>query len=147
MSVARNGRTRVLLPLALACLVLMPAGPAEAQITVTVVMKTGERHVGENPQLDEGGQFSLRRKSAGELRAKKTDVAHVEFAKTTQPPPKMTGPLQGVVTRNGEIIKGAIVDMAHLMHDDESSEYVVRLRDETGTVRRLTAAEISRVYF
>lgn len=127
--------------------IIVGAGAVGAQVTVTVVMKSGERHTGENPQLSESGEFGLRREARGELRAKASDIAYVEFAALPHRPPEFEATQQAVVLRTGKIVTGRLVDMGHLMHDDETSEYVVRFRDADGEALRLLDTDIARIYF
>ena len=141
-----RGKRNARVLMTLAVLVLAPAVPAVAQVTVTVAMKSGERHTGENPQLSESGEFDLRTK-AGVFRAKSSDIAYVEFARSTKDAQARSDARQAVALRTGEIIEGSVIDMGHLMHDDESSEYVIRLRDKTGTVKRYLSTDVARIYF
>jgi len=90
-------------------------------------MKSGERRQGENPHLSENGAFGLRKPSRGELRARATEIAYVEFAESPGSPPEITDTEHAVVLRDGSVLKGRVIDMAHVMHD-ESSDYVVRFR-------------------
>jgi hypothetical protein len=142
----RIPRRTVVGALVLGGLLLALAARLDAQVAVTVVMKSGERHTGENPHLSEGGDFGLRRKSNSELRTKANLIAYVEFAPLRHPAPALEASQQAIMLRTGQVIKGKVIEMAHLMHDDESSEYVVRFRDENGTPGRYLAADICRVY-
>ncbi len=143
----RTSRRTLVRALVLGGLFLTLAGRLDAQVAVTVVMKSGERHTGENPHLSEGGDFGLRRKSDSELRTKASLIAYVEFAPLRHPAPALEASQQAIMLRTGQIVKGKVIDMAHLMHDDESSDYVVRFRDEKGNPVRYLAADICRVYF
>ena len=91
----RTSRRTLVQVLILGGLFLTLAGRLDAQVAVTVVMKSGERHTGENPHLSEGGDFGLRRKSDSELRTKASLIAYVEFAPLRHPPPATGGVAAG----------------------------------------------------
>ena len=139
-------RTRIsALALILLVFVLALARPAHAQISVTVVMRSGERHTGRNPTLTEDGEFGLRR-SQGEFHVKASDIAYVDFVEGKAPPARLET-TQAVVLRDGTVVAGRLVEMGHLMHDDETTDYVVTLRDARGELQRVQGPHIARVYF
>lgn len=133
---------------AMAFVLMTSAGPVEAQVTATVVMKSGERHQGQNPwtRVDKG-EFSLRKSQNDELRVSASEVAYVDFGGSADAPISLSGSQQAVVLRNGSVVKGQIVEMGHATPTDQSTEYLVMFRDEQGQERRYPGNQVARVYF
>jgi hypothetical protein len=111
-------------------------------------MKSGERHQGQNPwtRVDKG-EFSLRKSLHDELRVPVDQVAYVDFGGTADTPVSLSGSQAAVVLRDGTVIKGQLIEMAHATQNDQSTPYTVIIRDEQGQERRLPAAQVGRVYF
>lgn len=122
--------------------------PVEAQVTATVVMKSGERHQGQYPwtRVDKG-EFALRKSLHDQLRVSINEVAYVDFGGTPDTQVSLSGSQHAVVLRNGQVIRGQVIEMGHVNPDDQSSEYLVTFRDEQGQERRLPATQVARVYF
>lgn len=133
---------------ALAVLLASSSVPAEAQVTATVVMKNGERHQGQNAwtRVDKG-EFALRKSLHDQLRVSVNDVAYVDFGGTTDTQVNLTGSQHAIVMRNGNVVRGQVIEMGHVNPEDQSSEYLVTFRDEQGQERRLPASQVGRVYF
>jgi hypothetical protein len=51
------------------------------------------------------------------------------------------------VLRNGTVVKGQLIEMAHTSMEDQSTPYLVIIRDEQGQERRFPVNEVGRVYF
>jgi hypothetical protein len=128
---------------------LVAVESATAQpVTATVVMKNGERHSGQNPWTrHDKGEFSLRKSLHDQLRVKPEQIAYVDFGGTADASPSLSGSQQAVVLRNGTVIKGQLIEMAHTSMEDQSTPYLVIIRDEQGQERRLPVNEVGRVYF
>jgi hypothetical protein len=134
---------------AIALVSLVTVGSASAQpVNATVVLKNGQTHRGQNPwtRVDKG-EFSLRKSLHDELRVPVSDVVSVDFGGTAEPNVSLSGSQQAVVLRNGTIIKGQLIEMAHTSQNDQSTEYLVIIRDEQGQERRFPGPQVGRVYF
>jgi hypothetical protein len=133
---------------AMALLLAAPAVPAEAQVTTTVVMKSGERHQGQNAwtRVDKG-EFAMRKSLHDELRVNINEVAYVDFGGSADTPVNLSGSQHAVVLRSGQVIRGQVIEMGHTDRADQATDYFVTFRDENGQERRLPAAEVARVYF
>jgi hypothetical protein len=133
---------------AMALMLAVSAQPVDAQVTATVVMKSGERHQGQNAwtRVDKG-EFALRKSLHDELRVSINEVAYVDFGGTSDTQVNLSGSQHAVVLRNGNVLRGQVVEMGHTNLADTSSEYLVTFRDENGQERRLPVAQVGRVYF
>jgi hypothetical protein len=134
---------------AMAVVLAIPAVPTEAQgPTTTVVMKSGERHQGQNAwtRVDQG-EFAMRKSLHDELRVNINEVAYVDFGGTADTPVNLSGSQHAVVLRNGQVIRGQVIEMGHTDRADLTTDYIVTFRDENGQERRLPAAQVARVYF
>jgi hypothetical protein len=133
---------------AMALMLAASAAPAEAQVTATVVMKSGERHQGQNAwtRVDKG-EFAMRKSLHDELRVSINEVAYVDFGGTTDTQVNLSGSQHAVVLRNGTVLRGQVIEMGHTDLADQSTEYLVTFRDENGQERRLPVAQVGRVYF
>jgi hypothetical protein len=122
--------------------------PAEAQVTATVVMKSGERHQGQFPwtRVDKG-EFALRKSLHDQLRVNVNEVAYVDFGGTAETQVNLTGSQHAVVLRDGNVLRGQVIEMGHTNPEDQTSDYVVTFRDQQGQERRLPVAQVGRVYF
>lgn len=133
---------------ALAVILAASTVPAQAQVTATVVMKSGERHQGQYPwtRVDKG-EFALRKSLHDQLRVSLNEVAYVDFGGTADTQVSLSGSQHAVVLRSGQVVRGQVIEMGHVNAEDQSSEYVVTFRDEQGQERRLPASQVGRVYF
>jgi hypothetical protein len=124
------------------------AVPAEAQVTATVVMKSGERHQGQYPwtRVDKG-EFALRKSLHDQLRVNVNEIAYVDFGGTADTQVNLSGSQHAVVLRNGTVVRGQVIEMGHLNPEDQSTDYLITFRDEQGQERRLPVAQVGRVYF
>lgn len=133
---------------AVAVMLAVSAAPAQAQVTTTVVMKSGERHQGQNAwtRVDKG-EFALRKSQHDELRVSINEVAYVDFGGTSETQVNLSGSQHAVVLRNGTVVRGQVIEMGHTDRSDLTSDYLVTFRDEQGQERRLPASQVARVYF
>lgn len=133
---------------ALALVLAASTVPAAAQVTATVVMKSGERHQGQFPwtRVDKG-EFALRKSLHDELRVNVNEVAYVDFGGTPDTKVTLSGSQHAVVLRNGQVLQGQVIEMGHVNPEDQTSDYVVTFRDEQGQERRLPVGQVGRVYF
>jgi hypothetical protein len=128
--------------------VLLAVSSAAAQVQATAVMKSGERHTGLNAWVRaDKGEFALRESQSQELRVPFSDVAYVDFGGTSNASPDISGSQWAVVMRNGNVVRGQLIEMGHTNLADTSSPYVVTFRDEQGQERRYSSNEVARVYF
>jgi hypothetical protein len=122
---------------------------AHAQVTATVVLKSGERHTGTNLgyRLDER-EVAVRTSQSQEPRVPVSQVAYVDFGGTADPSNlNLSGSQEAVVMRDGSVIRGQIIELGHTNRGDQSSSYLVIVRTEGGEERRLNANQVARVYF
>lgn len=133
---------------AVAVMLAVSAAPAQAQVTTTVVMKSGERHQGQNAwtRVDKG-EFAMRKSLHDELRVSINEVAYVDFGGTSETQVNLSGSQHAVVLRNGTVVRGQVIEMGHMDRADLTSDYLVTFRDEQGQERRLPASQVARVYF
>jgi hypothetical protein len=133
---------------ALALMLGFTSVPAEAQVTATVVMKSGERHQGQNAwtRIDQG-EFAMRKSQHDELRVNINEVAYVDFGGTADPQVNLSGSQHALVMRNGNVVRGQVIEMGHKDRSDQSTDYLITFRDENGQERRLPVAQVGRVYF
>jgi len=135
--------------LALAAAFSFAATVAEAQVTATIVTKSGERHSGTNLgyRLDER-QVAVRTSQSQEPRIPVDQVAYVDFGGTPDPSNlNLSGSQEAVVLRDGSVIRGQIIELGHVDRGDQKTPYLVIVRNEGGEERRLNANQVSRVYF
>lgn len=125
-----------------------PAAELQGGAQATVVMKNGERHSGTNPRhRPDKGEFALRKSLAEEFRVPGNTVAYVDFGGAPDVNPRITGSQWAVVLKNGNVVRGTLIEMGHTNPSDTSSEYLISFQDENGQEQRWTAAQVGRVYF
>lgn len=142
-------RTRLPLLLGFAAIVAALAPSAEAQVTTTAVLKSGQRHTGTNLgyRLDER-QVAVRTSQSEEPRVPVDQVAYIDFGGTPDPPNmNLNGSQEAVVMRDGSFQKGQVIELGHTNRANQSSPYLVIFRTESGEERRLPASQVARVYF
>ena len=108
-------RTRLPLLLGFAAIAAALAPSAEAQVTATAVLKSGQRHTGTNLgyRLD-GRQVIVRTSQAEEPRIPVDQVAYVDFGGTPDPANlNLSGSQEAVVMRDGSFQKGQIIELGH----------------------------------
>jgi len=120
---------------------------SSAQVTLTAVMKSGQRYTGHNLwyRVDQR-QVVVRTSQSEEPRLPVDQVAYVDFGGAADVDPQLSGSQEAVVLRNGQILKGQVVELGHTNRGDESSPYLVVFRTDGGE-RRMNANEVARVYF
>ncbi len=142
-------RRRTRLPFLLSCAALLAAGvpSAEAQVTATAVLKSGQRHTGSNLAYRvDGRQVIVRTSQAEEPRIPVDQVAYIDFGGTADPPNlNLSGSQEAVVMRDGSVQKGQILELGHANKADLSSPFLVIFRTESGEERRLPASQVARV--
>ena len=110
-------RRRTRLPLLLSCAALLVAGvpSAEAQVTATAVLKSGQRQTGSNLAYRvDGRQVIVRTSQAEEPRIPVDQVAYIDFGGTSDPPNlNLSGSQEAVVMRDGSVQKGQILELGH----------------------------------
>jgi hypothetical protein len=130
-----------------AALVAVPS--AEAQVTATAVLKSGQRHTGKNLSYRiDLKQVILRESLAEEPRIPVDQVAYVDFGGTPDPSNlNLSGSQEAVVMRNGTVHRGQIIQLGHADASDLSTPFLVIYKDEGGQERRITHEGVARVYF
>jgi hypothetical protein len=137
----------LLLGVAIVSTVFVPA--AEADVTATVVTKSGQRHTGNNLAYRiDNRQVVLRTSQAEEPRIPVDQVAYVDFGGTPEPRNlNLSGSQEAVVLRDGTVLRGQVVELGHTNKGDLNSPFLVIVKTENGQERRLNANEVARVYF
>jgi hypothetical protein len=132
---------------ALATLVVFVSS-ASAQVTATLVTKSGQRHTGHNLgyRIDER-EVAVRTSQHEEPRVPIDQVAYVDFGGTADTNPNLSGSQQAVVLRNGSVVKGQVLEIGHTNRADEKSPYLISFKTESGDERRFDVNEVGRVYF
>jgi hypothetical protein len=125
---------------------MVSASLAEAQVTATVVLKSGERHSGVNLnyRLDRGRVVV--RESGNEPSFSEDQVAFVEFASVAAPSNLSLNGQEAVQLRDGSVLRGNLVEMGHGTNGDLSTPFLVII-DTDGGQKRLDAGQVARVYF
>jgi hypothetical protein len=134
--------------LLLACALVLgiSVAPAEAQ-QATMVLKNGTRHTGNNLgyRID-GREVSVRVSFSEQPRIPVDQVLYVDYGGTADVNPNLSGSEQAVVLRDGQILKGQIVELGH-QGELKPETYVVIIRTTDGQERRFNVNQVSRVYF
>lgn len=134
--------------LGLGIVLALGAHVAEAQVTGTVVLKSGERHTGRNIgyRLDRR-EVAVRTSQNEEPRVNVDQVAYVDFGGAPAADVSLSGNQEAVVLRDGKVLRGQIIELGHQNPADESTPYNVVIRTEGGEERRLPVQQVGRVYF
>ena len=132
----------------LAVMSLAAAPAAEPQVQATVVMKSGERHTGVSPiHRYDRGEFALRKGQSDEVRVPASQVAYVDFGGGSNVDPQISGSQSAVVLRDGNVVRGQLIEMGYTTPSDPTSEFLVIIKDDLGNERRLSSNQVARVYF
>lgn len=139
-------RIPVLFGLALA--LVLPAVPADAQVTATVVTKTGERHTGRDLgyRVDRG-EVAIRTSLHEQPRLPVGQVAYVDFGGTPDVKVDITGSQEALVMRDGRVTRGQVIELGHENPTDNTSPFLVVFRDEAGQEHRMNVNQVGRIYF
>jgi PA-IL-like protein len=142
-------RTRLSLLLGFVAMLAAAASSAEAQLTATAVLKSGQRHTGTNLAYRvDGREVIVRTSHAEEPRIPVGQVAYIDFGGTADPANmNLSGSQEAVVMRDGSVQKGQILELGHTNKADLSSPFLVVFRTENGEERRLPSNQVARVYF
>jgi hypothetical protein len=121
---------------------------AEAQVTGTVVLKSGEKHTGHNIgyRMDRR-EVSVRTSQHQEPRVNVDQVAYIDFGGAPAVQVSLTGQQEAVVLRDGNVIRGQVIEVGHQNPADESTPFNVIVRTEAGEERRIPGNQVARVYF
>ena len=133
---------------AVMCFAAAPSAELQGGAQASVVMKSGERHSGTNPRhRPDKGEFALRKSMAEEFRVAGNTVAYVDFGGAPEANPGITGSQWAVVMKNGNVVRGELIEMGHTNPSDTSSDYLVIFRDQSGQEHRWPVSQVGRVYF
>ena len=126
--------------------VVAVSNPLGAQVSTTVVTKSGERHTGTNLTFRvDRGQVTLRTSASAEPRLGVGDVAYVEFANMpANVNVSLNGSEEAVVLRDGNVVRGQMLELGT---DPATNDFLVIIRDTGGQERRYHANQVARVYF
>lgn len=134
--------------LAMAAALTAVSTMAEAQVTSTVVLKSGERHSGLNLSYRiDRRQVSVRENQQSEPSFPVDQVAFVDFSgQPSVPGESLAGSDQAVVLRNGSVLRGELIELGHVDNGNVSTPFLVII-NTAGGQRRLDSHEVARVYF
>ena len=128
--------------------VMLWAGPVAAQVTGTVVLKSGERHTGRDIDYrHDRRQVSVRTGQDTQPRVDVSQVAYVDFGGAPEVDLNLTGSQEAVVLKDGTVIRGQVIELAHANANDNTTPYLVIIRDTNGQEHRFPVARVGRVYF
>lgn len=138
------------LPLALGMAVMTgwAISPAAQEVTGTVVLKSGERHTG--TQIDyrvDRRLVSVRTGQHTQPRGDVSQVAYVDFGGAPDVDLNLTGSQEAVVLKDGTVIRGQVIEMAHEDTQNASGPFLVIIRDTNGQEHRFPVERVGRVYF
>jgi PA-IL-like protein len=142
----RNSRLPILL--AMTAAVVLAASTAEAQPSVTIVLKNGQRYTGPSPayRLDRG-EVVIRTSPADEPRIPASQIAYIDFGGTAEPRDlNISGSQEAVVLRDGAIHRGQIIEFGHPPNSNDPNEMLIVYRTDGGE-RRVRAEQVARIYF
>jgi hypothetical protein len=122
------------------------ASVAQAQVTTTVVLKSGEQHSGQNLSYRVDRARVAVRTGSGEPSFAEDQVAYVEFANAAVPVGLNLNGQEAVQLRDGSVLRGNLVEMGHGTNGDLSTPFLVIIDTDSGQ-RRLDAGQVARVYF
>src|SRR5918992_4562622 len=118
------------------------------QVTGTVVLKSGERHTGVDIDYRHDRRLvSVRTGQDTQPRVDVGQVAYVDFGGAPDVQLNLTGSQEAVVLKDGTVIRGQVIELAHENASDNSTPYLVIIRDTSGQEQRLPVARVGRVYF
>jgi len=142
----RESMIPVLLGLALG--LLGPSARADAQVTATVVTKSGERYTGRDLgyRVDRR-EVAIRTSQNEEPRIPVDQVVYVDFGGTPDVQVGISGSENALVMRDGRVIKGQAIELGHVDPRDNRSPFLVIFRNQAGEEQRLNVNQVGRVYF
>lgn len=119
-----------------------------AQVNGTVVLKSGERHAGAQIfyRMDKR-EVSVRTGANTEPRVNVNEVAYVDFGGAPDAALNLSGSQEAVVLKDGTVIRGQVIELGHEIANDQSSPFLVIVRDSGGQEQRLNSNRVGRVYF
>jgi hypothetical protein len=121
---------------------------ASAQVTATVVTKSGQRYTGHDVRYRvDHREVSLRTSQNETPRLPVDQVAYVDLGGSPDVDPGLSGSQEAVALRGGTVLKGKVLELGPTNPSDESSQYLVIFRTENGEEKRLNGNDVARVYF
>jgi hypothetical protein len=122
-------------------------GALQAQVTGTVVLKSGERHTGRDIDYRHDRRLiSIRTGQDAQPRVDIEQVAYIDFGGAPEVALNLTGSQGAVVLKDGTVIRGQVLEVAH-QNTDTSSPFLVIIRETKGQEQRLPVGRVGRVYF
>jgi hypothetical protein len=122
--------------------------PAAQTVTGTVVLKSGERHTGTDIDYRvDRRQVSVRTGQHTQPRVDVGQVAYVDFGGAPDVNLNLTGSQEAVVLKDGTVIRGQVIEMAHEDAANATGPFLVIIRDTNGQEHRFPVARVGRVYF
>jgi hypothetical protein len=128
--------------------VTLGSGTLQAQVTGTVVLKSGERHTGRDIDYRQDRRLvSVRTGQDSQPRVEVGQVAYIDFGGAPEVALNLSGSQEAVVLKDGTVIRGQVLEVAHENNTDTSSPFLVIIRDSNGQEQRLPVGRVGRVYF
>ena len=140
--------SRLPILLAVAAAVASAASTVEAQPSVTVVLKSGQRYSGPSPAYRfDRGEVVIRTSPGDEPRIPAGQIAYIDFGGTAEPRDlNISGTQEAVVLRDGTIHRGQIIEFGHPPNSNDPNEMLIVYRTDGGE-RRVRAEQVARIYF
>lgn len=124
------------------------ASPAAQSVTGTVVMKSGERHTGTDIDYRvDRRQVSVRTGQHTQPRVDVSQVAYVDFGGAPDVNLSLSGSQEAVVLKDGTVVRGQVIEMAHENAANATGPFLVIIRDTNGQEHRFPVDRVGRVYF
>lgn len=124
------------------------ATPVFAQSNdVTIVMKSGERKPATNVTYMDRRDLVARTSFQEEPRIPVSDVAYIDFGGTADVSIELSGSQEAVVLRDGNILKGQVLQINHADPENHATPYLVSFMTSAGETRRIAASDLARIYF
>jgi hypothetical protein len=132
----------------LAVVVGSAVSPAAQEVTGTVVLKSGERHTGNaiDYRVDRR-VVSVRTGQHTQPRVDVNQVAYVDFGGAPDVNLNLTGSQEAVVLKDGTVLRGQVIEMAHENAQAATGPFLVIIRDTNGQEHRFPVERVGRVYF
>jgi hypothetical protein len=124
------------------------SGSVAAQVTGTVVLKSGEQHTGRDIDYRHDRRVvSVRTGQDTQPRVDVSQVAYVDFGGAPAVDLNLTGSQEAVVLKDGTVVRGQVIELAHENANDNTTPFLVIIRDTSGQEHRFPVARVGRVYF
>jgi hypothetical protein len=128
---------------AVLALTLAVAGQSPAR----VVLRSGEERPAQNIGFFDGNELIVRTSLAEEPRFPISQVAYIDFGGGSDVPVRFRGGQHAIVLRDGGIVPGQVLRIAHTNQENPNSPFLISFRTSNGQERQFQGSEVARVYF